>query len=524
MTAHDLVLGTAGHIDHGKTALVRALTGVDTDRLPAEKKRGITIDLGFASLDLGEIHLALIDVPGHERFIRNMLAGTSGLDLAMLIVATDDSVMPQTREHLEILRLLGLAGGLVVLTKCDLAEPSWLDLVEEDVRSLVRGTFLHDAPIVRTSAVTGQGLGELKDALRLLCSHVTPHDDLGLFRMAIDRSFTVAGHGTVVTGTVASGSVTVGDELEWQPAGRVVRVRGLHRHDRPVERIGRGSRAAINLAGVHHTLVHRGQELAAPGFLQPERVLSVEVTGSEQAVRPLRHRGLQAASGDSRGIGRPGTARIERAPSRCAPARPDLRRRAGGGGPRSALRAPRPEPAGDLGRRAGSLPRAAPIRRRDQTAIARLGRLASDDTLEGLRAALAFLGLDPWVERRLCALAGLPVGEVEKALAVLAASGPWSSCRSRPGALFDSCPNRPPSSKTGPCALGRLHAAHPRHSMIPAPARGGAPRSGWRWLDVRPDRTTQGTGESRRPGTRRCACRARAQAEPGRTKAQKRAV
>src|SRR5580704_18195161 len=149
----DLVVGTAGHIDHGKTALVRALTGVDTDRLPAEKERGITIDLGFAALELGEFHLALIDVPGHERFIRNMLAGASGLDLAMLIVATDDSVMPQTREHLEILRLLGLAGGVVVLTKCDLVEPSWLDLVEEDIRSLVHGTFLEQATIVRTSAV-----------------------------------------------------------------------------------------------------------------------------------------------------------------------------------------------------------------------------------------------------------------------------------------------------------------------------------------------------------------------------------
>src|SRR5438445_7766179 len=153
----DLVIGTAGHIDHGKTALVRALTGVDTDRLPAEKLRGITIDLGFASMDLDGRHLALVDVPGHERFIRNMLAGASGLDLAMLIVAADDSVMPQTREHLEILRLLGLSGGLVVVTKCDLVEPGWIDLVEDDVRALVRGPFLEAAPIVRTSATTGRG-------------------------------------------------------------------------------------------------------------------------------------------------------------------------------------------------------------------------------------------------------------------------------------------------------------------------------------------------------------------------------
>ena len=234
----DLVLGTAGHIDHGKTALVRALTGVDTDRLPAEKQRGITIDLGFAALTLGPHRLAIVDVPGHERFVRNMLAGASGLDLAMLVIAADDSVMPQTREHLEILRLLGLAGGLVVLTKCDLAEPSWIRLVEDEVRELVRGTFLEDAAIVRTSVVTGLGLDELKAELARLCDRVMVRQDSGLFRMAIDRSFTVAGHGTVVTGTVASGSVSPGEDLEWQPAGRSVRVRGLHRHDQPVERLG----------------------------------------------------------------------------------------------------------------------------------------------------------------------------------------------------------------------------------------------------------------------------------------------
>jgi len=467
--ARDLVLGTAGHIDHGKTALVRALTGVDTDRLPAEKERGITIDLGFASLDLGKIHLALIDVPGHERFIRNMLAGASGLDLAMLIVATDDSVMPQTREHLEILRLLGLSGGLVVLTKCDLAEPSWLDLVEEDVRSLVRGTFLHDAPIVRTSAVTGQGLGELKDALRLLCSHVTPRDDLGLFRMAIDRSFTVAGHGTVVTGTVASGSVTVGDELEWQPAGRVVRVRGLHRHDRPVERIGRGSRAAINLAGVHHTLVHRGQELAAPGFLQPERVLSVEVTGSEQAVRPLRHRGRYKLHLGTAEVSvvlallesselRPGVPQL----AQIFVAEPVV---AVHGQP-FVLRALSPPATLGGGRVLYPGPRR--LRRRDQTAIARLGRLRSGDTLERLSAALGFLGLNPWVERRLCALAGLPVGEVERALAVLAASGALVELPLSPRRTVRLLPEKAAELEDRALrALGQLHAAHPRHSMIP---------------------------------------------------------
>src|SRR3954447_26655112 len=180
----DLVLGTAGHIDHGKTALVRALTGVDTDRLPAEKQRGITIDLGFASLDLGGRRVALVDVPGHERFIRNMLAGASGLDLAMLIVAADDSVMPQTREHLEILRLLGLSGGLVALTKCGLAEPDWVAMVEDDVRGLVAGTFLEGAEVVRTSATTGLGIDALREALGRLARGASARDDPGLFRMA----------------------------------------------------------------------------------------------------------------------------------------------------------------------------------------------------------------------------------------------------------------------------------------------------------------------------------------------------
>src|SRR5262245_26035694 len=166
----DLVLGTAGHIDHGKTALVRALTGVDTDRLPAEKQRGITIDLGFAALELGGDRLALVDVPGHERFVRNMLAGATGLDLAMLVVAADDSVMPQTREHLEILRLLRIPAGLVALTKCDLVEPSWLDLVEEEIRSLVAGSFLEGSPIVRTSSTTGKGIDDLKAALQRLAA------------------------------------------------------------------------------------------------------------------------------------------------------------------------------------------------------------------------------------------------------------------------------------------------------------------------------------------------------------------
>ena len=227
----DLILGTAGHIDHGKTSLIKALTGVDTDRLPEEKLRGITIDLGFAQLTLGEFRLGIVDVPGHERFVRNMLAGATGMDLALLVVAADDSVKPQTREHLEILRLLDLDAGVIALTKCDLPEADWLELVEEEVRELVRGTFLESAPIVRTSASTGQGLEELRSALASAAQRAASSARRKLrqapFRLAIDRAFTVAGHGAVVTGSVASGAVGLGDELMLEPGGVQVRVRRL---------------------------------------------------------------------------------------------------------------------------------------------------------------------------------------------------------------------------------------------------------------------------------------------------------
>jgi selenocysteine-specific elongation factor len=285
-----LILGTAGHIDHGKTALVRALTGVDTDRLPEEKARGITIDLGFASLDLGDVKLGLVDVPGHERFIRNMLAGATGFDLALLIVAADDSVMPQTREHLDILRLLDLRGLVVAITKCDLVDESWASLVEDEVRTLLCDYGMGDAPIVRTSVVEGMGLDRLREALRTVALAVPLKLDLGVFRMPIDRCFTLAGHGAVVTGTVASGCVSVGDELSLLPSGHAVRVRGLHQHERPIESVGRGARAAINLAGIRHDEIHRGMGLAAPGYLAASRVLSVKIRAIESAPRSLRHR------------------------------------------------------------------------------------------------------------------------------------------------------------------------------------------------------------------------------------------
>jgi selenocysteine-specific elongation factor len=286
----DLILGTAGHIDHGKTSLVKALTGIDCDRLPEEKARGITIDIGFAVLELPEARLGIVDVPGHERFIKNMLAGATGIDLALLVIAADDSVMPQTREHMELLRLLGLRHGVVAMTKCDLVDETTREVVELEVRELVKDTFLANAPIVATSAHTGAGVPELKAAIAEASKQVADANGDEWFRMAIDRAFIVQGHGTVVTGSVTSGRLRVGEEIEWQPRGERVRVRSLQNHDRQVEEVHRGQRAAINLAGVHHENVVRGQELAATGYLLPARVVTVRLHCLTDTRRPIKHR------------------------------------------------------------------------------------------------------------------------------------------------------------------------------------------------------------------------------------------
>jgi selenocysteine-specific elongation factor len=286
----DLILGTAGHIDHGKTSLVKALTGIDCDRLPEEKARGITIDIGFAILDLEDYRLGIVDVPGHERFVKNMLAGATGIDMAVLVVAADDSVMPQTREHLEILQLLGLRHGLIALTKCDTVDMTTREVVELEIHELVQGTFLAEAPIIPTSAHTGQGIPELKTTIAEVCRRVEPRTAAEWFRMPIDRSFIVQGHGTVVTGSVTSGSVHVGDEIEWLPKKERVRIRSLQNHDRTVDEVHRGMRAALNLAGVRHEDVVRGQELATPGYLQPSRVLTVRLHCLSDLKRPIKHR------------------------------------------------------------------------------------------------------------------------------------------------------------------------------------------------------------------------------------------
>ncbi|MCI0705320.1 MAG: selenocysteine-specific translation elongation factor [Planctomycetia bacterium] len=289
----DLILGTAGHIDHGKTSLVKALTGIDCDRLPEEKARGITIDIGFAHLELGDVRLGIVDVPGHERFVKNMLAGATGIDLALLVVAADDSVMPQTREHLEILKLLRVKHGLIALTKADLVDETTREVVALEIRELVKDSFLGDAPIIATSAQTGLGIGELKSALAQLCAVVTEKGGAEWFRLPIDRAFVVQGHGTVVTGSVVSGSVAVGDELEWHRGDgstELIRVRGLNNHGQVVNEVRRGQRAAVNLAGVPHEQVRRGQELARPGYLVPSKVLTVRLFASPEFRRPIKHR------------------------------------------------------------------------------------------------------------------------------------------------------------------------------------------------------------------------------------------
>ena len=274
-----LIVGTAGHIDHGKSALVRALTGTDPDRLKEEKERGITIDLGFAHLDLGEgLVASFIDVPGHARFVRNMLAGAHGIDAVLLVVAADESVMPQTREHFHICRLLGIPRGLVVLTKCDLADADMQALAELEVRELVAGSFLEGAPILRVSAKTGQGLDGLRAALRELAGGVGKRPGEGLLRLPIDRVFTLRGFGTVVTGTLVSGTLEEGAEVEILPAGRRSRVRGLQVHGEAVPRVEAGHRAAVNLAGIEVSQIARGDVLALPGTFEPTSMLDVTLS------------------------------------------------------------------------------------------------------------------------------------------------------------------------------------------------------------------------------------------------------
>jgi len=285
-----LLIGTAGHIDHGKTSLVLRLTGVDTDRLPEEKARGISIDLGFAHFDCGPFRFGVVDVPGHERFVRQMVAGAANIDLTVFVVSAEDGIMPQSREHLDILRLLGVQHGVIAVTRRDLVDDEMLQLVTEEIRELVADTFLSDSPIVAVSNITGEGFDELRSALSSVASSI-PRRAVGpVFRLPIDRVFTLPGRGTIVTGSVLSGSVSAGSELELLPQQRRVRVRSVQHHGAAVDQADAHRRAAINLAGVSLEEVHRGHELATPGTLIPATRFLAEIECLAHASRSLRHR------------------------------------------------------------------------------------------------------------------------------------------------------------------------------------------------------------------------------------------
>jgi selenocysteine-specific elongation factor len=287
-TSKSVIVGTAGHIDHGKSALVEALTGTHPDRLAEEKRRGITIDLGFAFLEEDGIRFGFVDVPGHERFVSNMLAGAAGIDLELLVIAADESIKPQTREHFDICRLLGVTRGVVALTKSDLVDADMLGLVRLEVEEYL-GSFLERAPIVPVSSKTGAGLDELKKALHTAASEIPGKDAARYFRLPIDRAFAMKGFGTVVTGTLISGSIGGEDEVELFPGGKRLRVRGVHSGGKSIERAIAGQRTAVNLAGIGHADVKRGMTLATPGRFRATRKVDVRLTLLPSA-RKLKHR------------------------------------------------------------------------------------------------------------------------------------------------------------------------------------------------------------------------------------------
>ena len=285
-----VIIGTAGHVDHGKTLLVRALTGIDTDRLIEEKKRGITIELGFAHLSFPDgTQAGIIDVPGHEKFIKNMLAGAGGIDLAMLIVAADDGFMPQTLEHLDILTLLGIRDGCVVITKSDVVDPEWLEMMKEEIVGRVEGTFLEGKPVHCVSAYTGQGIPELRQELHDMVQRAAIKNMRVPFRLPVDRVFSVDGFGTVVTGTLIEGSMHEGDLAELIPSGAATRIRNLQVHGRDVDAAYAGQRVAVNLAGLKKTDVKRGDAVAKPGSVRTSRMLDVRLQNLKGSNRVIQN-------------------------------------------------------------------------------------------------------------------------------------------------------------------------------------------------------------------------------------------
>jgi len=286
-----IVLGTAGHIDHGKTTLVKALTGINTDRLKEEQLRGITIELGFAWLDLpGGLRIGIVDVPGHEKFVKNMVAGATGIDVVAMVIAADEGVMPQTREHMEICQLLGVKYGFVVLTKTDLVDDEWLELVTDDIKKFVKDTFLDGALILPVSAVTGKGIPEFIKTLDELSPKIPGRSSSGLFRLPVDRVFTMKGFGTVITGTLISGKIEVGETIMIYPSGVTSKVRGIQVHNESVNEAVAGMRTAINFQGLDKTSVDRGEVVSTPGALIPGYMLDVSLNLLKSNRKPVKNR------------------------------------------------------------------------------------------------------------------------------------------------------------------------------------------------------------------------------------------
>jgi selenocysteine-specific elongation factor len=288
-----IILGTAGHIDHGKTSLIKAMTGTDTDRLKEEKERGITIELGFASLDLpsGE-HLGIVDVPGHEKFVKNMVAGATGIDIVVMVIAADEGVMPQTREHMEICTLLGVRHGLIAMTKIDMVDEEWMELALEDIREFCQGTFLEEAPIVPVSSVTGRGIPELIKALDEIAGQIPERRPSNLFRLPIDRVFSMKGFGTVITGSLVSGKITVGETIMIYPSGITSKVRGIQVHNQSANEAEAGMRTAINFQGLDKAAVNRGEVLSTPGALVNSYMVDVSFHYLASNQKPLKNRTL----------------------------------------------------------------------------------------------------------------------------------------------------------------------------------------------------------------------------------------
>lgn len=287
----EIILGTAGHVDHGKTSLIRALTGIETDRLQEEKKRGITIELGFAYIDLACGHrLGIVDVPGHEKFVRNMVAGAAGMDMVAFIVAADEGIMPQTREHFDICKLLGIKDGLIILTKKDMVEEEWLEMVKEEVRDFFADSFLEEAPMLAVSSVTGEGIDAVKKVLDDKVRTINFQEEFGPFRLAVDRVFSMKGFGTVITGSSLSGRIAAGEDLMFYPGGLTAKIRGIQVHGKEQEVVEAGHRTAINLQGIEKEEINRGDLAATPGTMQSSTLLDADFHFLSNNSRKLKNR------------------------------------------------------------------------------------------------------------------------------------------------------------------------------------------------------------------------------------------